>query len=456
MAIVASISCGFYSTEGFTSPYHSDPARVAKLQHTQQHHSIHKATRPDRVAACAEWAKQLAACYTKSESYSLQLAAQQHNTGNSLRAVCPFTGLLYTLDLGGAHLGHSLPRSLVVAVHPMLSTQLSSAVEDSLSLHWQLWRTLATLASLGVFHCTVPLTLPATLRGLSLHRLTIAQEKLLELSYATPQQLADVPQYHHTQDTDIDSLCIWAVAAHSKLMTGTTDTLGTDDLDAMLDSEQRKAAHAERLEAQAVKASRVAAQRKLGNINLRASIDKVCAIMEDLPSSGWTAELHSARLQRIARAETGIDLGWLTVLSDLIQDSYPDAHFVGLDTYACMLLVMQRIDTLTLNALNTLADLCDDSLDSKAEAIQAKVRARYTMQGTEAALETYDIDSKLTVAHNVSNSKTAQTTAKALNKALRDNTASIAVQPTDSPNSNLSIAERIALARAKANVAKGA
>ena len=292
---------------------------------------------------------------------------------------------------------------------------------------------------------SAPFCLPRELKGSSLHRLTIAQEKLIELAYASTEQLSDVAHYNHSEDCTIDSLCVWAVTAHSKMQTGSTANTGIDDLDAMLSASERELAMQERIANMETKRARMAAQKKLTGINLRAAIATVCAVMEDLPHSGWTAAIHSTRLERITRQDNGLDLGWLDVLCDLIQDSYPDAHFVGNEQYSSMLLVMQKLDSLVLNTISTLAELGINQ-ELGIEQITAKVASRYTVQATAASPDTLKNTTLDLSVHAISNSKTSLQTARTLAKQLVQVTKAQPTQPTTTDTRTA--AERIAAIRA--------
>lgn len=421
--------------------YNSQPSRVAKVQAKQASH-CQAATRPQRAQAQAKWITELAACYTRTYSYSLELHCTNNNTRTSLQAICPFTGIAHTIDCSHMPMTGSLPRQAIVAMHPLLSCYLPTHTEDSLSLQWQVLRSLYILASKGLVHMSAPFILPTKLAGSSLHRLLIAQDKLLELAYMDSASYAKVPQYNHQADCSIDTLCVWAVVAHSAATTGSTSNTGIDDIDSMLTaSERQQQLEAKKAEA-STKAARVAAQRKLAVITLKDAISTVCDIMEDLPHSGWIQGVHSTRLQAITKAAHNLDLGWIDIMQELIQESYPDATFVGNNAYSCMIVVSQKLDAIAMQAIQATQELGYE-LEGEAQLVHEKIKARYSVQGIEATTSTGSTLDFTVQA--VSNSKPALDNALRLAKQLK---AVEVLSSSAAPVASISLAERLAALKA--------
>lgn len=411
-----------------------------------------------------------------SECATLERDARNNNTATSIIAYCPITGIQHSIDCTASPLVSSTahkPKQALPVAHPMLYAPLSPKTESGLTLQWQVWRVCYRLMQLNLLTIDAPISI--SLESASIvHRATIMQAKLLAIANAPSERIALLPAYRISANSSIDSLAVWALRSYALLYTGynilnsASDDAMLAELDAMQTSEQHIrsvnsaiAERNERLMDAKIKAARHAAIRSMEKISLAIACETVDHVMRKT-KCGWQSTIHGCKLELIAQRQCSLDITWLTLLSNLLIDNFPDAKLVGANAYACYMLVQQRIDLLALQATEALRDLGigTDALDAY-EAQAATIAARYSRVDT-TILSNNELNAKLsTTVQQVSGSAHAMNTAKALEKAVVhtltvQRTASESVSngnldSLDSGNAGkpqLSIAQRIAAAKA--------
>lgn len=320
---------------------------------------------------------------------------------------CPFTGTQHTsyaacFEPGAA--GHRAAERTAPSLHPMLAAKLHPQAESQLTLHWSIWRTLWRLHTKGWLTYTAPITGLEACHPRTLHIIAEAGESLLREG-ARDGRLKRLPAYAHGAECTPGSVANW-LAYCSELRAGTADAS-----EPRAGASERYSTREEELEALRCELAARIARNAHKNLALRASINKVADIMEDLSvQSGWD-EQHTQWLIACTNKKNVPALPCLLAVRDKLQEYYPQQDVVGHRAMLDCELVLQQVSALLLEAARVaeMRALCEEE-EAEALAVASSVRTTYQVTSTQ------DAKSILPVGH--STSKSANDVAKKLRAAL--------------------------------------
>lgn len=394
------------------------------------------------IAKPTEWQEQLTGYVRRTLQHKLSAIAAKTNAVDSLLAICPFTFATHKIDCSAIPLAQDtrLPRNPLLVLHPMLTAYLPSTTEASLPLEWLIYRGLFTLANKNILLIAAPLSLANVNR----RRAAIALENIITLASLNATKISQLPAYAIEDNTSFTSLCVWLAQAANIAKTGIARNITEADLDNLTTASEREILRVERIEQAKINAARKSAQRKLAKITLIESLYSVAAIMDDMPHTGW-ADIHTTKLFRLADKKHNVDIGWIDAISDLLENHFPDEHFVGLKAYTHYLFVRQHLDNIVAESLIFNAGMGADFLTSTEQKAQNKLASRHNI--TNGVL--------VATVLPVQDSHLAQKTAKSLQENLRVlskisvNAETVNANTADSNNSTLETGLKIEAAKAK-------
>lgn len=410
----------------------------------------------------------------KSESRTYATECKANANKGLATFLCPISGQFYTMQadcIGNQHT--NLP---IVSIHPTITANLPSRIEEGLPLNTLLARLIYALCNQGLItvECILPLSTTRLTQGM-LKKLQITLPMLNTIIGNKENSLNRLPRLALTSLTcvnthaTVSAISIWATRCYGMLYTPSANAGGYDidtafesvaELDAILNADSRSMQLATKREDAAIRAARNRAIKRINTMQLADCVRTVRHTMSQC-FSAWSDSVHGNFIQQLVTNPATLEITLLQSAQAILREAHPDLSICGLVAYTAYEYTMQAIDCAMLRhsvVLLELGMLSEDTNDALMDTLNryASLDSTRTMASLSAKTATSGLNA-IVDSRKLNNSLVdavvqAVESVNAVNNTASNQQAMQATiaQPADKP---MTTQERIAAIRAARSMA---